>query len=121
LERGADPSVIGRGGDREWSPLKVARYHRVDGGIIQLLKEKAKAKVTAEKGEDAWDAAFHASGKAVELTANCACCLSVGFLILSPPILYISITIPSIPLSTTFTNIGLKRSFMASATSVRPA
>jgi hypothetical protein len=50
LERGADPYVIGKGMDREWPPLKIARYHGADQRIIQLLKDKIKAMVTAKEG-----------------------------------------------------------------------
>jgi len=79
LDRGADPCIRVKGLDREWSPVKVARYHGIDDAILQLLMEKAKDKL----GEDMWDETPHASAKAVEINEYCDSCLSVGFPALS--------------------------------------
>jgi ankyrin repeat protein len=97
LDRGADPFIRGKGLDREWSPVKVARYHGTDDAILQLLMEKAKDKLIGERGKDMWDETLHASAKAVEINEYCDSCLSVGFATLSPLISPITITIPSIP------------------------
>ena len=80
LDQGANPCVRGKGLDREWSPVKVARYHGVDDAVIQLLMAKAKEKLAAEGEEDTWDEAFHASKRAQRGTANCDSCLSVSIL-----------------------------------------
>lgn len=80
LDQGANPCVRGKGLDREWSPLKVARYHGVDDAVIQLLTAKAKEKLAAEGEEDTWDEAFHASKRAQRGTAICDSCLSVSIL-----------------------------------------
>jgi ankyrin repeat protein len=84
LDRGADPCVRGKGFDREWSPVKVARYHGVDDAVIQLLMTKAKEKLAAKGEEDTWDEAFHASREAQKLDGFCDCCLFVGILMLAP-------------------------------------
>ncbi|KAL8876142.1 MAG: hypothetical protein Q9198_005608, partial [Flavoplaca austrocitrina] len=76
LDQGANPCVRGKGLDREWSPVKVARYHGVDDAIIQLLMAKAKEKLAAEGEEDTLDEAFHASKRAERWSSNCDSCLS---------------------------------------------
>jgi ankyrin repeat protein len=73
LERGADPCVKGAGHDREWTPVKVARYHRVDQSIIRLLISKAKEK----PGKDKWDEKLHASRRGTRRPPFCDCCLTV--------------------------------------------
>ena len=78
LDRGADPCVKAKGLDCEWSAVKVARYHGVDSRVIRLLEEKAKEKLSATNGEDAWDDRSHKSRKAAEKRAWCDCCFSVG-------------------------------------------
>lgn len=83
LERGADPYVRGAGHDREWSPVKVARYHGRDASIIKLLTPKAKAKPAIE-GEKEWDEEFHKSRKAKVGSGYCDCCETV-----SPPAHYV--------------------------------
>jgi ankyrin repeat protein len=81
LERGADPCVKGKGLDREWSPVKVARYHGVDDAVVQLLMAKAKEKLAAEGEEDTWDESFHTSGKALKQDQYCDSCFCVSTLI----------------------------------------
>ncbi|KAL9133602.1 MAG: hypothetical protein Q9175_005214 [Cornicularia normoerica] len=77
LDRGADPCVRTKGLDREWSPVKVARYHGVDSRVIRLLEEKAKEKLSATRGEVAWDDRLHESRAAAgENNAWCDCCFS---------------------------------------------
>jgi ankyrin repeat protein len=83
LDRGADPCIKGKGLDREWSPVKVARYHGADDAVVQLLIEKTKEKLAAKGKEDTWDEAFHASRKALEVMAFCDSCLFVSFFKLS--------------------------------------
>ena len=55
LARGADPCVRAKGLDQEWSPVKVAKYQGVSGKVIRLLEDKAKKKLMATGGEDAWN------------------------------------------------------------------
>ncbi|KAH0557197.1 hypothetical protein GP486_005013 [Trichoglossum hirsutum] len=74
LDRGADPCVRGKGLDREWSPVKIARYHGLSDAVIQLLMAKTKDKLEAEGNEDAWDEAFHTSGKAQQQNCYCDSC-----------------------------------------------
>lgn len=83
LSRGADPCVIGRAFDREWSPVKVARYHGVNMNVIQLLEKNAKEKLEASGGKNRWDERFHALEKAMPKNIFCSCCLSVRILPLS--------------------------------------
>ena len=78
LDRGADPCVRSNGVDREWSPVKVARYHGADTTVIQLLEEKAKEKLESMKAESVWDRQSHTSRKADQKTAWCDCCFAVG-------------------------------------------
>lgn len=81
LYRGAEPCVTTKGSDREWSPVKVARYHGADSRVVWLLEDKANEKFEANGGEDVWDEQFHASRKAAwRGGAWCDCCLSVCFL-----------------------------------------
>jgi ankyrin repeat protein len=98
LDRGADPCIRGKGLDREWSPVKVARYHGMDDAILQLLMERAKDKLVRERGEDTWDETLHASANAVEINEYCDSCLSVCLATLSPLIFSITIAIQFIPL-----------------------
>ena len=86
LDRGADPCVTAKGLDRDWSPVKVARYHGVDSRVIQLLEEKAKEKLQDTGG--VWDEEFHASRQANQVNdCYCDCCLTVGtFPLISPAI-----------------------------------
>ena len=82
LDRGADPCVRGKGLDREWSPVKVARYHGVDDALVQLLMAKAKEKLAAEGENDTWDEVFHASGKALKQSPTCDSCDLVSILMI---------------------------------------
>lgn len=85
LDRGADPCVRAKGLDQEWSPVKVAKYHGVSGKVIRLLEDKAKEKLMATGGEDAWDNEFHASRKAAKKSSWCACCFSVSIMLTISP------------------------------------
>lgn len=78
LVRGADPCVRGKGLDREWSPVKVARYHGVDDAVVQLLIVKAKEKLAADGVEDTWDETFHTSRKALKQEKYCDSCFLVS-------------------------------------------
>ena len=80
LDRGANPCVTAKGLDREWSPVKVARYHGLSSRIIQLLKEKVKEKLETMADEDTWEESCHTSRKAAEKYESCDCCFLV-----SPP------------------------------------
>ena len=78
LSRGADLWVRGEGLDREWSPLKVARYYGVADRVIELLTPKSKER--AKDGEtETWDDRFHLSKKAVIRDDGfCDACLLVS-------------------------------------------
>ena len=77
LDRGADPCITAKGLDRDWSPVKVARYHGANSRVIQLLEEKAKEKLHDTGG--VWDEDFHASRQADRINdCYCYCCLTVG-------------------------------------------
>jgi ankyrin repeat protein len=74
LDRGADPSVRGRtSDDRQWSPLKMARFHGASQEVIELLT----ASHSKEKEED-WKSKFHVSKKAARTTWYCDLCLFVS-------------------------------------------
>ena len=88
LDRGADPCVTTKGLDRDWSPVKVARYHGVDSRVIQLLEEKAKEKLQDTGG--VWDEDFHASRQADPIdTCYCDCCLAVSSFSFIPPEIFV--------------------------------
>ncbi|KAL9562989.1 hypothetical protein ACKAV7_012731 [Fusarium commune] len=71
LDRGADPSVRGRtSDDREWSPLKMARFHGASQEVIELLTASPST-----KKEDDWKSKFHVSKKAARTTWFCDLCL----------------------------------------------
>ncbi|KAH7473314.1 hypothetical protein FOMA001_g12560 [Fusarium oxysporum f. sp. matthiolae] len=71
LDRGADPSVRGRtSDDREWSPLKMARFHGASQEVIELLTASP-----SKKKEDDWKSKFHVSKKAARTTGFCDLCL----------------------------------------------
>ncbi|RDL42485.1 uncharacterized protein BP5553_02464 [Venustampulla echinocandica] len=76
LDRGADPCIIGRGSDREWSVLKIARYHDVESELESFLENKIREKLAAEGREDAWDENAHSSKKASKENARCDYCFS---------------------------------------------
>ncbi|KLP12329.1 ankyrin 1 [Fusarium fujikuroi] len=70
LDRGADPSVRGRtSDDREWSPLKMARYYGASQEVIDLLTASP-----SKKKEDDWKSKFHLSKKAVRTPWLCDLC-----------------------------------------------
>ena len=89
LDRGADPCVKGKGSDREWTAVKVARYHGVDSRVIRLLEEKAKEKLSVTNSEDSGDDRLHKSRKASEKNAWCDSCFSVGTFLSQSPLLLI--------------------------------
>ena len=90
LDRGADPCVTTKGLDRDWSPVKVARYHGVDSRIIHLLEEKAKEKLQDTGG--VWDEEFHASRQADRIDKSyCDCCLEVSTFPFIPPAIFIPV------------------------------
>ncbi|KAG4254421.1 hypothetical protein FPRO03_06761 [Fusarium proliferatum] len=71
LDRGADPSVRGRtSDDREWSPLKMARFHGASQEVIDLLTASP-----SKKKDDDWKSRFHVSKKAARTTWYCDLCL----------------------------------------------
>ncbi|KAF5691387.1 ankyrin protein 1 [Fusarium denticulatum] len=71
LDRGADPSIRGRtSDDREWSPLKMARFHSASQEVIDLLTASP-----SKKKEDDWKSKFHVSKKAARTTWYCDLCL----------------------------------------------
>jgi hypothetical protein len=92
LKRGADPCIRGEGINREWSPIKVARYHGADSSIIDLLISEAKQKVGRD--EDA-----SKSKKAFKIKGFCDGCLFVSVLEFSYVLLLSSINIRSLIVS----------------------
>ena len=50
LHYGADPCITGKGLDRDFSPAKIAGYHKVDGKVIRLLEDKANEKLNNAGG-----------------------------------------------------------------------
>ena len=78
LDSGANPCVKANILGRDWSPVKVARYHGQDHRVIELLEEKAKEMLEATNGEDTWNDKDHASRKADREDATCHCCDLVG-------------------------------------------
>lgn len=78
LANGADLWVKGQGLNREWSPLKVARFLGADDKVIKLLTPASERRV--KNGvEDLWDDNFHLSKKSViNNDRNCDGCLLVS-------------------------------------------
>lgn len=78
ISAGADLWVKGSGLDREWSPLKVARYYGADEEVINLLTPTSKERVKHGMIEY-WDERFHLSRKATN-KSNVVCdgCLHVS-------------------------------------------
>jgi hypothetical protein len=76
LDRGADPCVVGKGTDREWTPIKVARYHGLEPAIVDLLISKTKEKCEAEG--KTFDDTFHAEKKTIRQVGSCDSCLAVS-------------------------------------------
>jgi ankyrin repeat protein len=75
LDRGADPSARGRtSDDREWSPLKMARFHGASQEVIDVLTASP-----SKRKEDDWKSKFHVSKKAARTTWYCDLCLFVSF------------------------------------------
>ncbi|KAF5722036.1 ankyrin 1 [Fusarium mundagurra] len=71
LDRGADPSVRGRtSDDREWSPLKMARFYGASQEVIDLLTASP-----SKKKEDDWKSKFHVSKRAAQAKWYCDLCL----------------------------------------------
>lgn len=80
LSNGANFWVKGEGLDREWSPLKVARYHGASEEVVRLLTPDADAQ--SPDGEK-WVRKSHTSKKAsVQFSRTCDGCLLVSFSIL---------------------------------------
>lgn len=76
LDRGADPTVVVKGPDRDWSPIKLARYYGVDDSVVNLLIAKTKEKLATEG--KTFDESLHASKKALKQAGSCDSCLAVG-------------------------------------------
>jgi len=76
LDRGADPCVVVKGLDRDWTPIKLARYHGVEESVIELLISKTKEKLEAEG--KTFDESFHASKEGRKQAGSCDSCLSVS-------------------------------------------
>ncbi|KAK7530751.1 ankyrin repeat-containing domain protein [Phyllosticta citribraziliensis] len=70
LDKGADPCVVGRGHEGDWSPLKLARYHGAPEEIQKLLTPGEESKAAKN-----WDEDEHRSRKAARHFAYCSCCL----------------------------------------------
>ncbi|KAL1962103.1 hypothetical protein VTN77DRAFT_570 [Rasamsonia byssochlamydoides] len=79
LDRGADPCVKWNRFGREWSVIKLARYHNLDDAIVQLLEEKYNERLAEQGLEDTWDENLHSSAKAIAHDGFCDSCLSVCF------------------------------------------
>jgi ankyrin repeat protein len=80
LARGADLWVRGKGLDRDWSPLKVARYYGAAERVIELLTPKLKRRANKRGEEESWDERFHLSKEAVGNSSGyCDGCLLVSF------------------------------------------
>lgn len=77
LDQGADPLVKGKGLDREWTPIQVARYHSIDDEVVELLVKNTKEKLGKE---ELYIEAEHACLKASEQVGSCDSCHCV-----SPP------------------------------------
>ncbi|KAF9768913.1 hypothetical protein IL306_013723 [Fusarium sp. DS 682] len=71
LDHGADPWVRGRTyDDRQWSPLKMARFHGASQEVVKLLKESH-----CNGREEEWKSKFHSSKKGARSTWFCDMCL----------------------------------------------
>ena len=78
VDRGAELWVRGKGWDREWSPLKLARYYGASGEVVKLLTPKVKRRVIGGVKEK-WDSKFHLSRKAKSTSGGfCDGCLMVS-------------------------------------------
>ncbi|KAG9237406.1 ankyrin repeat-containing domain protein [Amylocarpus encephaloides] len=76
ISRGADLWSRGEGLDRDWTPLKIARYYGASDETQELLTPKSDERC---KDGESWDAKSHASKKAnVHTNAYCNCCLLVS-------------------------------------------
>lgn len=81
LDAGADLWVRAKGLDREWSPLKVARYYGADDKVTDLLVPKSRKRVR-NGVEEIWDEKFHLSRKAAKKSKIlCDGCLHVSHFI----------------------------------------
>jgi ankyrin repeat protein len=80
LDRGADPCVVGKGIDREWSAVKIARYQGADDSIVQLLIAKAQEKIATLGEGKTWDEEFNESKRAQEQSHFCDSCFAVSII-----------------------------------------
>ncbi|KAK0631157.1 ankyrin repeat-containing domain protein [Bombardia bombarda] len=69
--------------DRQWSPLKLARYHDwasfLPGALGRLAPpEEEQTRKDKDGGEETWDGQFHESRVAMRRFSYCSSCLSVG-------------------------------------------
>lgn len=71
MDQGADPLVKGKGLDRTWTPIQVARYHGIDDEIIQFLVKSTKEKLGKE---ELYAEADHTCPKASEQVGSCDSC-----------------------------------------------
>jgi ankyrin repeat protein len=81
-ECGANIYVRGDGLDRDWSPLKVARYYGADDKVLDLLSpnESDIQRLISEGLEEMWDPRFHEEEKAMMHDGwFCDACLLVCF------------------------------------------
>ncbi|KAG9230837.1 ankyrin repeat-containing domain protein [Amylocarpus encephaloides] len=74
IEAGADLWQIGQGIDREWSPLKLARFYGMGEDIQNLLTPSPKRRIVDGKEEE-WDPTLHNSGESQDHSGYCDVCL----------------------------------------------
>lgn len=78
IAQGADPLVKGKGLDREWTPIQIARFHGIDDEIIQFLVKKTKERLGKD---ELYIEKEHACPKASEQVGSCDSCHCVSFLL----------------------------------------
>lgn len=74
LDKGSDLWSASNGVEREWPPLKLARYHGAPQDVLDLLTPEEK---TGKDGKQ-WDEKEHSSMKAFKTSVYCDCCLFVS-------------------------------------------
>jgi ankyrin repeat protein len=78
ISEGADLWAKGKSEDREWSPLKLARYHGASEGVVKLLTPAVKSRIGKGGKEEVWDVKFHTSRRGPRTPGYCDVCLFVS-------------------------------------------
>ncbi|KAM0329392.1 hypothetical protein ACHAQA_004699 [Verticillium albo-atrum] len=76
IAKGADIWARGAGWDKEWSPLRLARFHNQSEEACRLLEPDDASKLVKSEAGLVWDDDFHQIAAGDSLVGECFACMS---------------------------------------------